>query len=103
MVGRETHQGKGNVVRRMFADVDADVIVLVDGDATYDAPSAGAMIARLFAERLDMVVGARVDRPGNQRDHSCAAARVPPRTCPGRQRDAEGDQGSRRPRDRHRR
>ena len=40
LVRREMHQGKGNVVRRMFADVDADIYVLVDGDATYDAPSA---------------------------------------------------------------
>ena len=60
VVRRETHQGKGNVVRRMFADIDADVYVLVDGDATYDAPSAPAMIARLLEERLDMVVAARV-------------------------------------------
>ena len=59
VVRRETHQGKGNVVRRMFADVDADVYVLVDGDATYDAKSAPAMIARLVEERLDMVVAAR--------------------------------------------
>jgi len=58
----EQHQGKGHVVRRMFSDVDADVYVLVDGDATYDAPSARAMIARLYADRLDMVVGARIDR-----------------------------------------
>jgi glycosyltransferase involved in cell wall biosynthesis len=62
MVGRETHQGKGNVVRRMFADVDADVIVLVDGDATYDAGSARALIARLIEDRLDMVVAARAHR-----------------------------------------
>jgi glycosyltransferase involved in cell wall biosynthesis len=62
VVRRETHQGKGYVVRRMFADVDADVYVLVDGDATYDAPSARTMIARLIDERLDMVVGVRVDR-----------------------------------------
>ena len=62
VVRRETHQGKGYVVRRMFADVDADVYVLVDGDATYDAPSARAMIARLVEERLDMVLAARVDR-----------------------------------------
>jgi glycosyltransferase involved in cell wall biosynthesis len=59
-VRREAHQGKGNVVRRMFADVDADVYVLVDGDATYDAPSARAMVSRLVEDRLDMVVGARV-------------------------------------------
>jgi Glycosyl transferase family 2 len=62
LVRRETHQGKGNVVRRMFADVDADVYVLVDGDATYDASSARTMIARLIDDRLDMVVAARVDR-----------------------------------------
>jgi glycosyltransferase involved in cell wall biosynthesis len=62
VVGRETHQGKGNVVRRMFADVDADVIVLVDGDATYDAASARALITRLLEDRLDMVVAARVHR-----------------------------------------
>src|SRR5882724_3775824 len=47
VVRRETHQGKGNVVRRMFADIDADIYVLVDGDATYDAASARTMIARL--------------------------------------------------------
>jgi glycosyltransferase involved in cell wall biosynthesis len=62
VVGRETHQGKGNVVRRMFADVDADVIVLVDGDATYDAASARALIAKLLEDRLDMVVAARIQR-----------------------------------------
>jgi glycosyltransferase involved in cell wall biosynthesis len=62
LVRRELHQGKGNVVRRMFADVDADLYVLVDGDATYDAASARAMIARLIEERLDMVVGARLDQ-----------------------------------------
>src|SRR5437764_3284618 len=62
MVRREAHQGKGYVVRRMFADVDADIYVLADGDGTYDAPSARTMIARLVEERLDMVVGARVDR-----------------------------------------
>lgn len=62
VVRRETHQGKGYVVRRMFADVDADIYVLVDGDATYDAPSVRSMIAQLVDERLDMVVGVRVDR-----------------------------------------
>jgi glycosyltransferase involved in cell wall biosynthesis len=61
-VRRETHQGKGNVVRRMFSDVDADIYVLVDGDATYDAVSARLMIARLVADRLDMVVAARLHR-----------------------------------------
>ena len=58
----EGRQGKGFVVRRMFADVEADIYVLVDGDATYDAPSAPKMIARLLNDRLDMVVGNRVDR-----------------------------------------
>ena len=61
-VRRETHQGKGNVVRRMFADVDADIYVLVDGDATYDASSAPAMINDLIENHRDMVVAARVDR-----------------------------------------
>src|SRR5687768_10556675 len=61
-VRRETHQGKGHVVRRMFSDVEADIYVLVDGDATYDAPSVRRMIDCLLQDRLDMVVGARVDR-----------------------------------------
>jgi glycosyltransferase involved in cell wall biosynthesis len=58
----EPHQGKGHVVRRMFTDVEADIYVLVDGDATYDAPSVRAMIERLLTERLDMVVAVRVDQ-----------------------------------------
>ncbi len=58
----EKHQGKGFVVRRMFSDVEADIYVLVDGDATYDAPSAVAMIERLLDGHLDMVVANRVDR-----------------------------------------
>ena len=62
VVRHESHQGKGYVVRRMFADIDADVYVLVDGDATYDAPSARDMIAKLIEEQLDMVVAVRVDR-----------------------------------------
>jgi glycosyltransferase involved in cell wall biosynthesis len=61
-VFNEPHQGKGNVVRRMFTDIEADIYVLVDGDATYDAPSAPRMIERLLAERLDMVVADRVDQ-----------------------------------------
>ncbi|HZQ14513.1 MAG TPA: glycosyltransferase [Pseudolabrys sp.] len=61
-VFRERHQGKGFVVRRMFTDVEADIYVLVDGDGTYDAPSAQAMIARLLEDRLDMVVASRVHR-----------------------------------------
>ena len=72
IVRSERRQGKGHVVRRMFADIDADIYVLVDGDATYDAPSAPGMIDRLVDDRLDMVVGFRVDqsvaayRPGHR-------------------------------------
>jgi hypothetical protein len=61
-VRSERRQGKGHVVRRMFADVDADIYVLVDGDATYDAPSAPCMIDVLLSDHLDMVVGLRVDQ-----------------------------------------
>ncbi|MGN6619706.1 MAG: glycosyltransferase family 2 protein [Sphingomonas sp.] len=60
IVRTERMQGKGNVVRRMFADVDADIYVMADGDATYDAASAPALVARLIDEQLDMVVGSRV-------------------------------------------
>jgi glycosyltransferase involved in cell wall biosynthesis len=56
---REPLRGKGNVVRRMFADVEADVYVLVDGDGTYDAASLGFMLHRLVNDQLDMVVGRR--------------------------------------------
>jgi glycosyltransferase involved in cell wall biosynthesis len=61
-VRSERRQGKGHVVRRMFADVDADIYVLVDGDATYDAASAPRMIDALLSEHLDMVVGLRIDQ-----------------------------------------
>jgi glycosyltransferase involved in cell wall biosynthesis len=60
IVRSERIQGKGAVVRRMFADVDADVYVMADGDATYEAGAAPAMVARLLDEQLDMIVGARV-------------------------------------------
>ena len=60
IVRSERMQGKGNVVRRMFADVDADIYVMADGDATYDAAAAPAMIDRVLTEGLDMVVGTRV-------------------------------------------
>ena len=62
LVRREPSRGKGNVVRRMFADVEADVFVLADGDGTYDAASAPSMIALLRAEHLDVVCGKRVER-----------------------------------------
>lgn len=72
IVRTESLQGKGNVVRRMFADIDADIYVLVDGDATYHAPSAPAMIERLLAGPYDMVNGVRTTdvkeayRPGHR-------------------------------------
>ena len=72
IVRREPLQGKGNVVRRMFADVEADVYVLVDGDGTYDPASAPAMVDLLLAQSLDMVTGVRVTtedaayRPGHR-------------------------------------
>jgi glycosyltransferase involved in cell wall biosynthesis len=72
LVRTEPLQGKGNVVRRMFADIEADVYVLVDGDDTYHAPSAPLLISKLVNEQLDMVNGARVTeivaayRPGHR-------------------------------------
>ena len=60
VVRREPLQGKGNVVRRMFADVDADVYVLVDGDDTYHAPSAPLLVAKMLGEQLDMVNAQRI-------------------------------------------
>lgn len=62
VVRTERIQGKGNVVRRMFADIDADVYVMADGDATYDAASAPALVARLLDEQCDMVVGSRISQ-----------------------------------------
>ncbi|MGK6355833.1 glycosyltransferase family 2 protein [Sphingomonas sp. DT-207] len=62
VVRSERMQGKGNVVRRMFADVDADIYVMADGDATYDASVAPLMVERLLHEGLDMVVGARIEQ-----------------------------------------
>src|ERR1700680_2262272 len=61
-VRSERRQGKGHVVRRMFADIDVDIYVLVDGDATYDAASAPRMIEMLLSDHLDMVVGLRIDQ-----------------------------------------
>jgi len=59
IVRTERQQGKGNVVRRMFADIEADVYVMADGDLTYDPKAAPAMVDQLLAEQLDMVVGTR--------------------------------------------
>ncbi len=72
LVRTEPQQGKGNVVRRMFADIEADIYVLVDGDDTYDAAAAPAMVAMVLDERLDMVTAIRVTeivaayRPGHR-------------------------------------
>jgi glycosyltransferase involved in cell wall biosynthesis len=60
IVRSERMQGKGNVVRRMFADIDADIYVMADGDATYDAEAAPQLVQRLVDEQLDMVVGSRL-------------------------------------------
>ena len=59
VVRTETLQGKGHVVRRMFADIDADIYVMADGDQTYDPAAAPAMVEQLIGEGLDMVVGTR--------------------------------------------
>lgn len=59
VVRSEKQQGKGNVVRRMFADIDADVYVMADGDLTYDPAAAPAMVEMLLTEQMDMVVGTR--------------------------------------------
>lgn len=72
IVRRESLAGKGNVVRRMFADVEADIYIMVDGDDTYDAAAAPAMVDRLIEEQLDLVNGQRVTsikkayRPGHR-------------------------------------
>jgi len=72
IVRSEPLQGKGNVVRRMFADVEADVFVMVDGDNTYDASAAPELIKKLLDDNLDLVNGKRVHedteayRPGHQ-------------------------------------
>ena len=72
IVRSEPLRGKGNVVRRMFADIEADIYILVDGDNTYDAASAPRMIEALLSESLDLVNASRVDtakeayRPGHR-------------------------------------
>ncbi len=61
IVRSEPWPGKGNVVRRMFADIEADIYVMADGDGTYDAASVSPMVDRLLREHLDMVVGTRMN------------------------------------------
>ena len=68
----EARQGKGNVVRRMFGDIEADIYILVDGDGTYDAAAAPFLVGRVLKDDLDFVNGARVEvsqqayRPGHR-------------------------------------
>ncbi len=61
VVRHERRKGKGNVVRRMFQDIEADVYVMVDGDDTYDASRAPELVDKLVTENLDMVVGRRIE------------------------------------------
>jgi glycosyltransferase involved in cell wall biosynthesis len=71
VVRRETRQGKGNVVRRMFADIEADIYVLVDGDDTYDASASPRMVAHMVREGVDLITATRIHtqaaayRPGH--------------------------------------
>jgi hypothetical protein len=62
VVRNEPRQGKGNVVRRMFAHIDADIFVLADGYATYEAQVAPRMVRRAIEENLDFVNGARIPK-----------------------------------------
>jgi glycosyltransferase involved in cell wall biosynthesis len=64
IVRSEPNSGKGNALTRAFADIDADIYVVADGDGTYDAAAAPAMIERLRRETLDMVVGVRAHSSG---------------------------------------
>jgi len=71
VVRNERRQGKGNVVRRMFADIEADIYVLVDGDDTYDAGASPRMIARMIEDGADLLTARRIHtdaaayRPGH--------------------------------------
>ena len=65
MVRAVVQQGKGHVIRRMFADVEADIYVMVDGDGTYDPDAAPALVRTLVSRGLDMAVGSRVSRDSN--------------------------------------
>jgi len=71
VVRNESRQGKGNVVRRMFADIEADIYVLVDGDDTYDAGAAPRMISQMISEGADLLTARRIHtdaaayRPGH--------------------------------------
>lgn len=69
IVRYETHQGKGNVVRRMFSDVEADIYVMADGDGTYDVQAAVALVGELIADDLDMVVGTRKEDESHEEQY----------------------------------
>jgi glycosyltransferase involved in cell wall biosynthesis len=81
-VWSERHPGKGNAVRRLFAEIEADAYIMVDGDATYDAASAPAMLELLLTHHLDMVVARRVStqtdayRPGHRSGNRILTAAV---------------------------
>ncbi len=64
LIRREHQQGKGHVVRRMFADIEADVYVLVDGDDTYEAAAAGSLVDKLMSDGLDLVTAKRIANSG---------------------------------------
>ncbi len=66
IVRYEPQPGKGNVVRRMFADIDADLYILVDGDNTYEVEAISFLVSKLISEKLDMVVGARRSKITNK-------------------------------------
>ena len=66
IVRTEYHRGKGNVVRRMFADIEADIYLMADGDGTYDAQAAPELVQKLMDENADMVVGARAKDQGEK-------------------------------------
>ncbi|OGT46005.1 MAG: glycosyl transferase [Gammaproteobacteria bacterium RIFCSPHIGHO2_12_FULL_38_11] len=61
IVRKEINKGKGNVVRRMFSDIEADIYLLIDGDDTYDVEKAPELISKLIDDNLDMVIGSRVE------------------------------------------
>jgi len=69
IVRKETYQGKGNVVRRMFSDIEAGIYVIADGDGTYDASAAPELIRKLIEENLDMVVASRMETESNAYRH----------------------------------
>ena len=92
VVRSELLAGKGNVVRRMFADIEADIYVLVDGDDTYDAASAEMLIERLESECLDMVNAVRV-ASGATAYRPLRPVRTPGRKGQRRSADVRGHRG----------